>query len=124
MLTFIFPCSPSLSLALVPDTLYLIAKPAAVSMNPATLAKTPALAPPPGVMSDFVNSYSLMPWIVGTATVCVVLTALVLALRMFTRAVIIKSVDWTDCMSSLARLYDALQNTRSNHAQTMLFLAS
>ena len=92
-------------------------------MNPATLAVTPALAPPPGVMSNFVNSYSLLPWIVATATVCVVLTALVLALRMFTRAVLIKTLDWTDCMSNLARLHDALQN-RSNHAQTMLFLAS
>jgi hypothetical protein len=71
-------------------------------MDPSKLAITPALAPPPGVRPDFVNYYSLLPWIVATASVCMVLTAVVLALRMFTRAVVIKSVDWADCMSSRA----------------------
>ncbi|ERF76651.1 hypothetical protein EPUS_04471 [Endocarpon pusillum Z07020] len=65
-------------------------------MDPSTLAVTPALAPPPGVRPDFVNSYSLLPWITATASVCMVLTALVLALRMLTKTVVIRSVDWTD----------------------------
>jgi hypothetical protein len=98
---FPFPYSPPLSLVLFPDT-HPLGQTTAVSMDPAKLAVTPALAPPPGVISNFVNSYSLLPWIVATATVCVVLTALVLALRMFTRAVVIKSLDWTDCMFNMA----------------------
>jgi hypothetical protein len=76
-------------------------------------------------MPDFVNSYSLLPWILATASVCVVLTALVLALRMFTKVVVIKLLDWTDCMSHLARLTVVYsRGLKTYHAQIMPFLVS
>lgn len=34
---------------------------------------------------------------IATASVCMILTTLILALRMFTKAVVIKSTDWGDC---------------------------
>jgi hypothetical protein len=73
-------------------------------MDPSKPAITPTLTPPPGVMPDFVNYHSLLPWIVATASICMVLTAAVLALRMFTRMAVIKSVDWADCLSSRAMI--------------------
>ncbi|KAF7503777.1 hypothetical protein GJ744_003269 [Endocarpon pusillum] len=71
-------------------------QPTVEQMDPSYLAVTPAVAPPPGVRPDFVNSSSLLPWVIATSSVCMVLTASVLVLRMLTKTMVIRSVNWTD----------------------------
>lgn len=71
-------------------------------MDPSVLAVMPAVTPPPGVTSDFVNGekYGLHSWLVATVVTCIVVSTVVVALRIFARVVVIKVIDWSDCMFS------------------------
>lgn len=69
-------------------------------MDPAVLAATPAGTPPPGVVPDFANAEKngMHWWIVGVVVASMIVSTVVVALRLFARAVIIKTVDWSDCV--------------------------
>ena len=71
-------------------------------MDPSTLAVTPADTPPPGMTPDFVNGERFarhwFPIVMGT---CMVMSTVVVALRLFARVVVIRKVDWADCMALL-----------------------
>ena len=90
-------------------------------MDPSALAVTPAVTPPPGVTSDFVNGekYGLHSWLVATVVTCMVVSTVVVALRIFARVVVIKAVDWSDCM--LGQPHDD-SGSRTNYLQTLPFL--
>ena len=60
----------------------------------------PALQPPPGVKSNFVNPYSEAKSLYITAGVCGILVTLAVIVRIYTKACIIKTVNFEDCKSS------------------------
>lgn len=60
-------------------------------------ANTPSMAPPPGVTPNFINPYSREKWVITCAVVCLFSSTLFVGARMFTKSIIIKSLDWADC---------------------------
>jgi hypothetical protein len=69
-------------------------------MDPSILAVTPAGTPPPGVTPDFVNGERFARhWYQIAMATCIVVSTVVVALRLFARVVVIKRVDWSDCMA-------------------------
>ncbi len=67
-------------------------------MDPKVLAVTPAGKPPPGVKPDFIPDGELHVLLTATVMTCMAVSTVVVALRMFARTVVIKAVDWSDCM--------------------------
>ena len=61
------------------------------------LAEMPSMRPPPGLVSDFVNPYSLEKWIVLCAVMCLATATLFVAIRTYTKFIITKTLDWADC---------------------------
>ena len=62
------------------------------------LSKIPALAPPPGVVPDFINTPgSLKPAVYATAAVCITVTVLGISIRLYTKGRIMKSLGIEDC---------------------------
>ena len=62
-----------------------------------SLAETPALMPPPGVTSNFVNPTSLGPVTNALLGVSLALTAVFIALRMVTKHLVNGRYEWEDC---------------------------
>ena len=61
------------------------------------LTETPALMPPPGVTSNFVNPTSLGPVTNTFLGVSLALTAVFIALRMVTKHLVDGKFEWEDC---------------------------
>jgi len=77
--------------------------------DPSTiLASVPGLAPPPGVVPNFVNPYSLESIQIVSAVLCLALALLSTLLRMYTKLFIIKTHGWEDCKLLSAWLGRAL----------------
>ncbi|MCJ1362689.1 hypothetical protein MMC16_001795 [Acarospora aff. strigata] len=76
-------------------------------MDPAVLAVTPAGPHPPGVTPDLVNGANMgrHSFVVANVVTCLVLTTVVVALRMFARVVVIKTVDWSDYLAVLGYVF-------------------
>ena len=55
------------------------------------------LPPPPGVVPNFVDPYSLADPIRAVGIFCMVLTTLTTVIRLYTKFCIIKSHGWADC---------------------------
>jgi hypothetical protein len=69
-------------------------------MDTSMLAVTPAGTPPPGMTPDFVNGERFAQhWFPIVTAICMVVSTVVVALRLFARVVVIRKVDWTDCKS-------------------------
>jgi len=68
-------------------------------MDPYT---TPGLAPPPGVVPNFVDPYTLQPTIIGSGVVCLTVATIAVWMRMYTKLIIIKSAGWEDWTSFIA----------------------
>ena len=66
-----------------------------LSLN--TLASTPALEPPPGVSPNFINPYSLGPFQVATASICVTSATIVVAARFVTKVATSKRLQLEEC---------------------------
>ena len=64
------------------------------------LLNGPALAPPPGMTSNFVNPPNLDHLTIGVFTLCMMLATLTVILRMWTKLFIIRQTALEDCMSS------------------------
>ena len=59
----------------------------------------PSLTPPPGMIPDFQDPYSVQPFLTLTAVFSIIVTTTFVALRMFAKVRILKSVKWEDCKS-------------------------
>ena len=66
------------------------------TMDLDVLAHTPALEPPKGVTSNFVDPYSLQPLMIGIVVLCLVLTAIAIGMRVYTRVRTVKT-RWEEC---------------------------
>lgn len=64
------------------------------STDPATM---PAMAAPPGVVSDFNSPDSLLTYSFATVAICVFSITVALVLRLFTKIWVAKSMGWDDC---------------------------
>ena len=60
---------------------------------------TPALDPPEGVKSNYVNPDSHLLWFIATTAVCMTISTVALILRLITKLYVVKSVGWDDCLS-------------------------
>ena len=65
-----------------------------IAMDPDT---TPALAPPPGMVPNFVDPFTLNNYLILTSTVCLALTTVMIMIRIITKAYVIKIVTLEDC---------------------------
>ena len=72
-------------------------------LNLSTLVKTPALEPPPGVSPNFTDLYSLRPFQVATASICVITATLIIAARLVTKAATSKRLQLEECTFHLQR---------------------
>lgn len=61
------------------------------------LSKIPLAKPPPGVTSNFVNPPSLATPVIVVNVILLCLMVPVVVLRVYTRARIVRHVDWDDC---------------------------
>lgn len=69
-----------------------------MSFESQLLDMLPGMAPPPGVTSDFVHPYSLQRYNLITLTICMTVSTLFVAMRMYTNARITKTLNLEDCM--------------------------
>ena len=72
-------------------------------LSSSTLANTPALEPPPGVSPNFTNPYSLKPFQVATASICLTTATLVVAARFVAKFATSKRLQLEECMFNLQR---------------------
>ena len=66
----------------------------------AMLLNGPALPPPPGVTSQFVDPPNLEQLTIGIFTTCIFLATVAVVLRMWTKLLIIRQTTLDDCISS------------------------
>ncbi|KAL8820834.1 MAG: hypothetical protein Q9223_001026 [Gallowayella weberi] len=68
----------------------------------------PALTPPPGVIPDFQDPFSLRPyWIVATA-LGLIATGFLLTIRLYTKVVIVRRLRWEDYTCAFGFLFFAI----------------
>lgn len=66
-----------------------------------------ALPPPPGIVPNFVDPYSIADTAKAVSVLFVVLTTLTTAIRLYTKFCIFKAHGWADCMCySLSSSFD------------------
>ena len=68
-----------------------------MSLQDQLLDMLPGMTPPPGVTSDFVHPYSLQKYNVITLSVCMTVSTLFVAMRLYTNARITRTLNWEDC---------------------------
>lgn len=61
------------------------------------ISQLPALAPPAGVVSNFVDPFTFYPWILAIGIISMVLMTLAVAIRIYTKAVILRAMKHEDC---------------------------
>ena len=62
----------------------------------------PAMAPPVGVMPNFIDPPSTGPVLVDVGAVLVAIMVVFVAIRIITKASISHKVTWDDCMQALS----------------------
>ena len=67
----------------------------------AALLMGPGLEPPTGVLPNFVNPYSYKDYILFTLILCLAMSTVLVAIRMYTRGFIAKSIGLEDCVYHL-----------------------
>jgi len=68
-----------------------------VNLPPSLLKEIPALQPPPGVESNFLNPERRTKEIQSVATFLLCLTTLMFANRIYMKSFIIRKASWDDC---------------------------
>ena len=58
---------------------------------------SPAMAPPPGVLPNFVNPQNLRAVIIAIVALCGSISTLVFWMRMYTKLFIFRKTGWEDC---------------------------
>ena len=66
-----------------------------------------AAVPPPGIIPDFQDPFSVRPYWIMTTAVGLVCTGIILALRMYTKIVIVKKCRWEDYTCCLGFIFFA-----------------
>lgn len=61
------------------------------------LDRVPGLEPPPGVVPNFVNPENYQNKIIACLTVFLAIATIFTAAKLYTKAVIVKSIAWEDC---------------------------
>ncbi|KAH7131840.1 hypothetical protein B0J11DRAFT_599848 [Dendryphion nanum] len=69
------------------------------------LSKIPVVPPPPGVTSNFENPYSMASTLLVINVVFSAIALICSALRIYTRAVVIRKVDWDDGATILGLVF-------------------
>ena len=81
-------------------------------MDPATMATTPAVPPPAGTTSNFVDPPSLDSVLVGTVAACLACTTMALVVRLYTKFRAVRRVELEDyyalCAVGTFAVYSAL----------------
>lgn len=67
------------------------------SIPPALLKEVPAMSPPPGETSNLINPHSTGPAFSAAASVLTCLVVLAYAVRVYTKAFILRKASWDDC---------------------------
>lgn len=78
-------------------------------INPPDPALTP---PPPGVIPDFQDPFTVRPYWIVTAALGLVSSGVFLALRMYTKIAIVKKCRWEDCTFDID---DPLRNMQAHY---------
>ena len=60
-------------------------------------AEIGALPPPSGVTPNFINPHSIQTSLLASMVLCLTLTTLTTAIRLYTKLTIIKTHGWADC---------------------------
>ena len=63
----------------------------------AALAKTPALAPPPGVVPNFIDPYNQGPILLVIGSILLALMMILVTVRAYTKIFIQRKLSWDDC---------------------------
>ena len=58
---------------------------------------TAALTPPPGVKSDFTNSYTLHPYLIATVALCLTISTIAVTARSYTKKQLLHKFEIEDC---------------------------
>ena len=66
-----------------------------------------AFAPPPGIIPDFQDPFSVRPYWIVTAAVGLVTTGILLALRLYTKIAVVKRCRWEDYTCCLSFIFFA-----------------
>lgn len=61
------------------------------------MAEIGALPAPSGVTPNFINPYSIQTSLVISGVLCLALTTLTTAIRLYTKLLIVKAHGWPDC---------------------------
>ena len=64
----------------------------------------PGLPPPEGVIPNFDNPYNYQSLVLMTLVVCFTISTTFVALRMYIRVFLVKSLQWEDCKFSKVML--------------------
>ena len=80
----------------------------------------PALTPPPGIIPDFQDPFTIRPYWIVTAALGLLLSGLFLALRLYTKIKIVKKLRWEDCMLNLQWMLGSSNANPSRHMRTGL----
>ena len=71
-------------------------------LTPAELAQTPALMPPPGMVSNFINPPGTLEAVTNaTMAVCFTFTTIFVFVRLLTKYCVDRAFQWEDCQYSL-----------------------
>ena len=65
------------------------------------LSEIPALQPPPGVKSNFVDPPSYANALIAVNAVFLAFMLIALTIRIFTKSILLHSLGWDDCKSPL-----------------------
>ena len=69
-----------------------------------TAPSQPGLTPPPNVVPNFGNIYTLEPYQTMTIAACIIMTTVLVFARIYTKRFILKSLVWEDCkLAKVAR---------------------
>ena len=63
----------------------------------ALLEGIPALSPPPGVISNFINPPTVAPSLIAINGVFLPLTIIAVTIRIYVKGRIIRALGWDDC---------------------------
>lgn len=67
-----------------------------MAVNMTEMLLGPGAEPPPGVVPNFVNPYSLNSWMIGLGIACAAFTSVIVGLRIYIKIFIIKQSYWED----------------------------
>lgn len=70
-------------------------------VNPALLANYPAMLPPDGVTSNFVDPYTRGPVITIVGSILIAIMMIFVVVRIYTKTCINRKLHWDDCQTSV-----------------------